>query len=585
MTNRTTNVIVAVLLVFVFVIAVASIRDDSFTFDETAHVAAGYSYLTQKDYRLNQEHPPLIKDLAAFPLLFLKPVFPGDIPSWTQKEPSQWWTQFDFATNFLYRSGNDPDKILLFSRIPMILILILLGFFIFKIARELFGNRTALLALFLFSFSPTFLGHGRLVTTDVGAALGVLTATYYFIKALQNPTLKNIIIAGIVFGIAELLKFSLILLIPFFVILAFIWGLVSSQHTKHEISRFAYTSRCLCYLILIMIIGYILVWGVYLYHTWNYPLENQIREVKSILSPPAEDIVVQLAEKPILRPLSQYLLGVSMVFQRVSGGNTAYFMGEVSSAGWKSYFPVVYAIKEPLAFHILLFVAILLAILQLRKIRLADTKEKLKSHFLELAMLLFIVIYWIVSIKGNLNIGVRHLLPVFPFTILLVSKTIIQWFRPPYLKTKKIFLLIMLLWQIYSVINVYPYFLTYFNELAGGPENGYKFVVDSNLDWGQDLKRLTKWIQENKIDKIYLDYFGGGNPEYYLKEKYAPWKGVNNPSNLPDGSYLAVSVSQMQGGRAEKVKDFNQNSSFYKWLNHYTPVAEIGHSIFVYRID
>ena len=147
------SIIAALLLIFVFFAAIFSMKDDSLTMDEMAHLPAGFSYLTQKDMRLNPEHPPLIKDLAAIPLLFIKNIkFPSEIDAWQKDINGQW----DFGFRFLYETGNPADKMIFWGRIPMILILILLGFYIFKWTKELYGNRAALIALFLFSFSPTF---------------------------------------------------------------------------------------------------------------------------------------------------------------------------------------------------------------------------------------------------------------------------------------------------------------------------------------------------------------------------------------------------------------------------------------------
>ena len=141
MPNRLTSLIATCLLVFVFLVALFSMKDDSVTMDEVAHLPAGYSYLTQKDMRLNPEHPPLIKDLAAIPLLFINGInFPSEIKDWKEDINGQW----GFGFNFLYNSGNPADKMIFWSRIPMILILILLGFYIFKWAKELFGNKVAL---------------------------------------------------------------------------------------------------------------------------------------------------------------------------------------------------------------------------------------------------------------------------------------------------------------------------------------------------------------------------------------------------------------------------------------------------------
>lgn len=581
MSNRLTNIIAILLLVFVFLAAFFSLKDDSATMDEVAHLPAGYSYLTQKDMRLNPEHPPLIKDLAAFPLLFIKGIkFPSEIKDWKEDVNGQW----GFGFHFLYGMGNPADQMIFWSRIPMILILILLGFYIFKWTREFFGNKTALLALFLFSFSPTFLAHGRLVTTDVGAAAGVFIATYYFIKALRDSTRKNILFAGIAFGIAQLLKFSVILLVPFFVFLGLIWWLI-------KLGKFWQTVKVG---FLVFLIGFILIGPVYQYHVLNYPPERQARDTEFLLSthPIANlgEILTWSAQKPILRAYAQYFLGLSLVYQRAAAGHTTYFLGEISAAGWNHYFPIVYILKEPLAFHILTIISLIYLSFLIKKPFWQNPRKRviewIKSHFPEFAMLSFIGIYWLSSLTSDLNIGVRHLLPAFPFTMILVARTISLWLKPPLRSLKYLTLGILILWQAISVISIYPHFLAYFNEIAGGPDQGYIYTVNSNLDWGQDLKRLAKWVEENKIDKIYVNYFGGSDSKYYLKEKFEPWWETRNPKELPKGSYLAVSATFLQGGRGFPVPGFNQPYGYYWWLyQHEPPIKKIGYSIFVYYID
>jgi len=295
-----------------------------------------------------------------------------------------------------------------------------------------------------------------------------------------------------------------------------------------------------------------------------------------------------MADKPVLRPYAHYALGLLMVMQRGAGGHTTYFLGEISAAGWKTYFPIVYLIKESLTLHILTLIALLYAAWLIRKPFWQNSfqriKDWIKSHLPEFTMLVFIGIYWTASLSSNLNLGVRHLLPVFLFTFILVSAIITSWLKSPYLRIKYFLLGILILWQLISVISIYPHFLAYFNELAGGPNRGYIYTVNSNLDWGQDLKRLKKWVNENKIDKIYVDYFGGGDLKYYLKEKYEPWWGTRDPKELPKGNYLAVSASLLQGGRGEPARGFDQPTGYYHWLDKYTPVTKIGYSIFVYYI-
>ncbi|OGZ20744.1 MAG: hypothetical protein A2W55_00070 [Candidatus Nealsonbacteria bacterium RIFCSPHIGHO2_02_38_10] len=585
MSNKATNILAAGLLIFTFLIALFSMVGDSLTMDELAHLPAGYSYLTQKDMRLNPEHPPLIKDLSAIPLLFINGInFPSEIKSWNQDINGQW----DFGNSFLFQSNNPADQMIFWARIPMIFILILLGYYIFRWSRELFGNKAAILSLFLFCFSPTLLAHSRLVTTDVGAAAGAFIATYYFVKFLKNNSWKNLIIAGIVLGIAEMLKFSLILLFPAFGILLLIWTAVRSSYFKKFIIDFF---RALQGFILIIAVCFVLIWVVYQYHTWNLPPEKQANDTQTILSSFGSgtivNAVVWMADKPILRPFAQYFLGVCMVLQRTSGGNTTFFLGEISSTAWKNYFPVIYAIKEPLSFHILLIIAILYFIWtnggpfwQGFWLRI---KNWLLSHFPEFAMLLFIAIYWLTSISGNLNIGIRHLLPIFPFTILLVAGATSQWLKPPLFRLKRIFLSILLIWQAIGIIAAYPHFISYYNELAGGPANGYIYAVDSNYDWGQDLKRLVAWTEKNNIDKIYVDYFGGADAKYYLKDKFLSWWGNKNQYEIPLNSYLAVSATFLQGGKGEPAPGFNGTTGYYRWLGKCEPIR-ISYSIFVYHI-
>lgn len=593
MPNKTTNIIAFLLLILMAVIAIASLYNDSVTMDESAHLPAGYSYLKEKDMRLNPEHPPLAKDLAGLPLLFVKGInFPSDIKDWKKDINGQW----GFGSYFLYKAGNNPDKMIFLGRLPMVGILILLGFYVFLWTKEIFGNNAALLALFLYTFSPTLLAHGRLVTTDVPAAFGAFFATYYFVKFLKDSSKTNLFLAGLAFGIAELLKFSLILLVPFFALLVIFWAIAKASNFKEFLKIFwIYFKKSIA----VGFVAFLLMYIVYLYHVWNYPLQLQVRDTKYILTSfkikPLVELNVWMASQPFFRPIAQYMLGLLMVLQRAAGGNTGYFFGEISAAGWKGYFPFVYLVKETLTFHILTLTALLYGILRLFKKSSANYTKRIKSwilfHPAEFSMLLFILIYWLSSLKSNLNIGVRHLLPVFPFTISLVSGAtikLIQYGQTPVLTKRFLFvgLFILLVWQAISVLAVYPYFLAYFNEIIG-TENGYKYVVDSNYDWGQDLKRLKNWVDKNLApgQQIYVDYFGGGNPQYYLGEKFQWWWGSRNPRELPKGSYLAVSATFLQGGRGRPAKGFDQPTGYYNWLNNYTPITRIGYSIFVYRID
>ncbi len=612
MSNRAANIFAVLISVFIFALALYSAKDDSLTMDELAHLPAGYSYLTQKDMRLNPEHPPLIKDLAGFPLLFIQGIhFPAETKPWQEDVNGQW----EFGRNLLFKSGNPAYQMIFWGRIPMLLMLLLLGFYVFKWSRELFRNNSGILALILFALSPTLLAHGRLVTTDIGAAAGFLIGTYYFIKALKIPNTRNIVFAGIALAFAELAKFSTIILLPLFVIFSLVWWYVSKTSFK----------QILKVLFFAILISFIILWFVYLFHVWNYPTDKMIRDINILQSgrpiPILTPVLVKVLGlmdkisflKPItsfiygiqalfdlssllswmagifvLKPYTQYLLGLFLVIQRGVGGNTTYFLGEVSAAGWKYYFPIVYAIKETITFHILTLLALGYSISRVKQplkqtwIRLS---EWTKYHFSEFTLIFIVAAYWSSTLTSNLNIGVRHLLPTIPIIIVLVSGALTDWFKSSVPRLKYAIVGLLVLFEAVSVFSVYPNILTYFNEIIGGPDKGYLYVTDSNLDWGQDLKRLKQWTDKNNIDKIYVDYFGGSNAEYYLGDKYLPWWGSRSSADIPAGNYLAVSATFLQGGRGKAAPGFNETTGYYRWLDNQELVAKIGYSIFVYRIE
>ncbi|MBU1255535.1 glycosyltransferase family 39 protein, partial [Patescibacteria group bacterium] len=398
MNNKTTNLLAVGLLVLMLGLAFFSIKDRANTMDELAHTPAGYSYIIKKDMRLNPEHPPLLKDLAGLSILIGSKItktliyFPDQVKSWQEDLNGQW----DFGREFLFRNNNDADKIIFFARLPMLLIMLVLGWYVFRWAREIYGNKAGLLALFLYSLSPTFLAHGRLVTTDVGAAAAFFISIYYLVKWLEKPNRKNMVIAGLVFGLALLTKFSLVLLIPYFIFIVFVWALINNPLKNPWFYRLL---KAGIGLLLIGLIGMALIWPVYQFHTWNYPVEKQLADAQANLKTYGgrwlADPVIWMSDKPILRPYGQFFTGLLMVIQRSAGGNTTYFLGEISNQAWSYYFPTVFLIKVPLAFLIL----ILLAISRLN-IK-TDSQNKALVKLTKFSLISFFILFWFVSVRSN----------------------------------------------------------------------------------------------------------------------------------------------------------------------------------------
>jgi len=578
------------LLGICFLMAFLSSRNMSLTMDEKAHIPSGYSYLAFRDYRLNPEHPPLAKDLAALPLLFLDLNFPTQDKSWTEEVNGQW----DAGYQFIFNSGNDPDQIIFWARLPMMVLLIFLGWFIFFWVKKLGGNKAGLMALTLFSFSPTFLAHGRLVTTDVAAALGFLIAAYFWINFLKKPTFKNIFIAGIILGIALCLKFSPILLIPSFAFITVVYAFLSKNGPfKNKLkSTLSYAGKAVIAGIIAVVV---VIWPIYQFHVSNYPVERQVSDTKAVLASYSSDLVkniaAELAGNPVWRPIGQYALGLLMATQRVAGGNTVYFMGQVSGNAWKQYFPVMYLLKVPLAFHILTLIIIILWMMAVKKNHfLKKTTNRLgrwtKEHIAEFSLLVIFIVYWLTSITGNLNIGIRHILPVFPIMYIFIS---VGFFRlTDEIKKRKIkialsaFMVILMAWYVIASLLAFPHYLSYYNELAGGSENGYKYAVDSNYDWGQDLKQLADFVEKNNIQEINVSYFGGDDPGYRLGNKLSG----TSISTIPEENkgWLAISATFLQENRAKPAPGFDKNTAGLEWLNNFEPASRAGYSIFIYNI-
>lgn len=637
--NSLPKILLAAIIISAFLLMLGPAKQDAAVMDELAHIPAGYSYIKYFDYRLNPEHPPLIKALSALPLLFQKINFPTNSDAWQNEVNGQW----EIGTQFLYESGNNADKIIFYSRLfPILLTFLLIGFAYFW-ASELMGKWWALLPAALIAFSPNFLAHGHYVTTDIGASLGFLAATYFFLKSVYNPTRKNIIFAGLAFGFAELLKFSTVLLIPLFIAITAIIFLEKiikeiKSPVTNKFKRFLkYFWHDFGRLLLIFIIGGLLVYIVYFVFTFNYPAAKQYSDSSSMLQSFGKrwlaDPVIAMSQNRILQPIGQYLLGILMVMQRSSGGNTDYFLGEVSNSGSRYYFPIVFAMKETLPALIIIFFAAFYALCGIIKtiIKGKDAvkngfAEYLATNFSEFTMLLFVLGYWAYSMMSPLNIGFRHIMPTLPFIYILATQSVKKWFAVSpkaitdgaaekllnainkfvNLFVKIFFLSILLFWLGTGAFSSYPYFLSRFNEIFGGTFGGFKYVIDSNFDWGQDLKRLKNFVDNppdgEKIDKIAVDYFGGGNVKYYLGDKGETWNSADgNP--LENGiKWLAVSINTIQGAIAKTAPGFNRNpQDEYLWLisqretpdsatqslglkNPLSPDYKTGTSIFIYKL-
>lgn len=261
-----------------------------------------------------------------------------------------------------------------------------------------------------------------------------------------------------------------------------------------------------------------------------------------------------------------YIEGILFQIEKNRTGQAAFLMGHYSDHGWWYFYPVVFLLKTPLAITILFASTIVVQVIRKRSV-------PFEVRFL-LAPVILTVFFFV--IWGG-AIGIRYLLPIYPFIFVAIG----------YLYTEQTFIrrcsYCLALWAVVSAISVAPHYLSYFNELTGGPSNGYKYLVDSNLDWGQDLPSLKRFMDSNKIDRISLSYFGADSPQRYgINYDWLPSYYLFNPEpekawSIKPGQLVAISVTNLQGVYLDRSDQF-------KWLKEQKPVAQIGHSIFVYDL-
>lgn len=573
------------------------------TMDESVHLSAGYSYVSQKDFRLNPEHPSLIKILAGVPLLFLHLDFPKDDPSWITA--SQW----DFGRMFVFQNTKSADTIFFWGRLPMVFIMIALGWFVYFWSKKLFGIRGGLFSLFLYTFDPNIIAHGRLVTTDVGLAFTYLMTIYFFVKYLKDKTIKNLFFSGITFSLAMLAKFSAIFLGPTLVVLAFIYIWIHKQKVLRAHFQSIGSS-----LISIMkswldifwtamrtffkpVIAFIFIFCSLAFIAYGFQLQkpsgdpefhDNINTSVDIDSGIGQKIYTFASNYPI--PAYSFIKGIVMVTTHNKYGHDSFLMGEYRRLGWWYYFPLAFLIKTPVAVFILFGLCV--SFFLYRKIdTLKAEKDIFKEpaprwfrwasnikrffitipiHFYALSIPPFL--FLLISLNSKINLGLRHIIIVYPFLYVFLGS--LMTFRP---KKQYLYQFILAISSIYFIIStslIYPYYLSYFNEIIGGPSNGHTYLLDSNIDWGQDLKYLKLWMDENDVSTIYLRFFGTALPEYYgIDYTQLPKTNELVNGNTMLGKFGVISISDL----------FNKEND-YSWLKEFQPVTRIGYSMWVYDL-
>jgi hypothetical protein len=514
----------------------------SLTADEPVHMAQGYVYWTRGDFRFQEAiaQPPLPDLLAGLGLLLQPGPAPESLPGWDSADSVR------FDREFVKWYGPALESATLAARLPLALIATLGVALVFRWARDQFGRASGLLALALCAFDPNLLAHAGLAATDVLLTVwgfaGVYAATQWTRK---QAGWRWGIATGVALGLALGSKTS-----GFFPV--GIVGLLLATHWV-QAAWHARTSgwRAVIRILIQWAVRFAGIGAIALFTLWALYLF----EVKPL---PGSHIPVPLATHWLLwRALRTHL----------AEGHTAFLAGQISAKGWWSYYPVAFVLKTPLPTLALLGAAI------------AGLIVAPRQSWQHRGIWLFPLLYGAASLASTIAIGYRYLIAALPFLYVLTGRL---WI--PRANWRKAVILIGLIWLMAGTLAIFPHHLTFFNELAGGPTEGYHSLVDSNLDWGQSFIALRDWLADQKYaDNIFLSYYTFADPALY-KIRYTPIApSPGAPPVLPSRFNPAPGVYALSATPLQGVMVVDPD--MYSWFRLRQPVARPGGAIFVYRVQ
>jgi len=584
------------LLAVLVLLCVGSMRSTSPTSDEQNHISRGYHYLVTGNLDLNVA-PPFVNALSAVPLLWHKGIIVPRYDILYQKTYIN-----TFAEQFVW-VYNDAETVINTGRLAIVLLSVLLGYFVLRWASELWGTLAGCLALFLYVLDPNILAHSQLVTTDLGLACFVFIATYFLWRFLRQRRNLDLVLSGVFLGLSLASKLSALLLPPIFAAVVFIEAfvirdlrLLGAWPGQESIDKGQWRSRLYFFCAVLFVVAcfaFLAMWASYRFEITRLssPGSSHVTVNRFISNPALRQLAYRVTENLPL-PFPTYFRGVRWLNRYAQRGAPAFLMGHYSTKGWWYYFLIAFAIKTPLPTLILLAAAILLGLWA----RVRDRRRFLpdgegspgsartgalacapqtggKQH----ALYVPVVAFFGATLLSFLNIGYRHILPVLPFAFVICSSVLACALRTVHCRWARLVLVVLCLWYVWGSLSIYPHYLAYFNELAGGPDNGYRFLVDSNLDWGQDLKNLKAYMDQHGLARIHLAYFGSAHPDYYgIHALPLPGEKPDDlASRLP--AVYAISATYLQGG-------YLGDSHAFSWLRQYEPFGKIGYSIFLYRL-
>lgn len=524
------------------------------TVDEPYHIGAGMGMLESGRHVHGVQHPPLARLVAAIPL-WLRGV---RSPEARGDDSAQWdLVAFEIGHRVLLNSSLQYWSALTTARAAMIVFPVATVIYVYLLGRLGGGLRAGALAAIFVSTDPTLLAHGGLVTTDVAAAAGFLAIVYHGVRLIGRPTARSAAIAGVVTGLALACKYSCVLALPALLILLVIhrrrammarrWRVYFAGWPR--VRHFAIAGLC----------TFAALWACFFFDF--APLDRS-----SALdgTPEWEAIPVWLRHLPIPMP-SAIIGGITLMQHSAAGHGAMYLNGQIDSTGWWYYFPEAILLKSPAALVLGIVLAPAAWMLHRRRV------PRIGLMWIPCAVFL------LASMNSRINIGVRHVLPAIPLLYLAVVLVLTRVGMRPVVWILPIVAFVETLW-------VHPDQLAFFNLLAGGPSGGHRYLLDSNLDWGQDQARLAAWLDEHARGRVVTSRIFG-NPR--LREWPHPSYEVLPPGSTPRG-LLVISLNHLSGlypSIFEDARGVARLEPDVRFVRQMDPIARIGYTILVYDLD
>jgi hypothetical protein len=583
-------VIVAALLACYLGLGLSASCRKSQTCDEAAHLGGGVSYWALNDYRIQPENGNWPQRFCGLPVWLGGYRLPAT-------DSTAWRETWLYGEEFLYQSGNDADAMLLRGRAMTSVFGVALALLVYVWSRRLFGVLAGLVSLTLFAFSPTMLAHGFLVTSDMASALFFTAAVGSLWRLLHRLSVSAVVTSWFTLSGLFLSKFSAPIIVPIGLLLLairitsrapLVVGRGPGLEIRGRVRQLAVFMGVLPFLVLAVALS---IWASYGFRYSMFdprqsapdkPLAWSDVATKSALV----NHVVDAGRQYHLLP-EAYLFGFAHVM-RHSEGRSAFLNGEFRLYGWFSFFPYCLLYKTSLSLFLMLAMAVS-AVKMRRPGGSHEAPPVSRGLLYDVSPLLALLgVYWLFAVTSHLNIGHRHLLPTYPAMFILAGAGA-WWIHPPTRRVAnsdgqsplpsdgragrmvatvmRLLVAAALTTSVVEGVWCWPHYLAHFNVLAGGPQRGYKHLIDSSLDWGQDLKETKAWLQAHPADsqseqRLYFSYYGPASTDYYgihaqQLPGFPPRFPSHSPRPLAAGTYL-VSATMLDAAMLFNSGRWNQ---------------------------